>query len=301
MTPELSEFSYGFALTNELVGWAPLQAAPVFPNLIEEGKATGGYDVKLDFAAVPLFLQFKRADCLTRKSAREIKHHGLPLTVPFHRFAITERSKSSQHTSLVALDDGTNLVFYVAPRFHTLAGINKAWAAGSVAAESIFVEPSAIGLIYDDDAHHVSFDPWQSWFCSEPRPIVPLSIENLRTVLEQRLKEDARPLREKLSGWREGIGAARVRARDLDNEIWRERYRQQSAQRIDVSGKAIGRIVSADRAATPIVGERRLPSSIPPVRLRPSRPLSEEEKLLREIADEAQREFNALFVVIQQS
>jgi len=38
MTPEISEFSYGFALTNELVGWAPVAAAPLFPSLIEEGK-----------------------------------------------------------------------------------------------------------------------------------------------------------------------------------------------------------------------------------------------------------------------
>lgn len=32
MKPEISEFSYGFALTNELVGWVALSAAPVFPS-----------------------------------------------------------------------------------------------------------------------------------------------------------------------------------------------------------------------------------------------------------------------------
>lgn len=117
LTPDISEFSYGFALTNELVGWASLSAAPIFPSLIEEGKKGGGYDVKLDQPGAPLYLQFKRADCMLRASAYEIKHHRLPLSTPFYRFPITPRNKSFQHTSLVELDDGTNLVFYAAPRF----------------------------------------------------------------------------------------------------------------------------------------------------------------------------------------
>ena len=77
MTPEISEFSYGFALTNELVGWAPLAAAPIFPSLLEEGKAGGGYDVHLDAPGTPLYLQFKRSDCMKRKSAKEISQHKL--------------------------------------------------------------------------------------------------------------------------------------------------------------------------------------------------------------------------------
>src|SRR5579863_6114902 len=133
MTPEISEFSYGFALTNEIVGWASLKAAPIFPSLIEEGKKGGGYDVKLDMPGVPLYLQFKRADCMTRRSAREIRKHEALLSVPFYRFSITESGKSDQHTLLLALDDGTNEVFYAAPRFHELAEINQAWSASEVA------------------------------------------------------------------------------------------------------------------------------------------------------------------------
>lgn len=41
MIPEISEFSYGFALTNELVSWSKLTAASIFPSLIEEGKKGG--------------------------------------------------------------------------------------------------------------------------------------------------------------------------------------------------------------------------------------------------------------------
>src|SRR5208282_3952523 len=102
MTPKISEFSYGFALTNEIVGWAPIGAAPLFPSLIEEGKAGGGYDVKLDMPAAPLYLQFKRADCMRRRTAREISEHTLTLSIPFYRFKITESGKSDQHELLLA-------------------------------------------------------------------------------------------------------------------------------------------------------------------------------------------------------
>src|SRR5260370_6663954 len=127
MTPEISEFSYGFDLTNEIVGWAPVAAAPLFPSLIEEGRAGGGYDVKLDVPGIPLYLQFKRADCMKTRNAREIREFHLPLLPPFYRFKITESGKSDQHELLLQLDDGSCLVFYVAPRFHELAEINHAW------------------------------------------------------------------------------------------------------------------------------------------------------------------------------
>ncbi len=124
MQPEISEFSYGFALTNELVGWAELSVAPIFPSLIEEGKAGGGYDVKLDRPGAPLYLQFKRSECMARGSAGEIAmvhKQGGNLTVPYYRFSITEAAKSDQHELLLALDTSPNIVFYVAPRFHRLS------------------------------------------------------------------------------------------------------------------------------------------------------------------------------------
>jgi hypothetical protein len=165
MTPEISEFSYGFALTNEIVGWAPITAAPLFPSLIEEGKAGGGYDVKLDMPAVPLYLQFKRADCMTRRSAREIRKDQLPLSLPFYRFKITESGKSDQHELLLALDDGTSFVFYAAPRFHELTEINEAWNDNAVATRSIFVAPSRIGQL-DMQSHYVAYDERRAWLCS---------------------------------------------------------------------------------------------------------------------------------------
>lgn len=60
MKPEMSEFSYGFAFTNELitVPGAYVVGALEVPSLQKEGKPGGGYDVKIPFGS-PLFLQFK--------------------------------------------------------------------------------------------------------------------------------------------------------------------------------------------------------------------------------------------------
>ncbi len=68
MKPEMSEFSYGYALTDELIHWhgTSLTAAPIFPSLYQEGKSGGGYDVMLQRSGIPLFLQFKLADQMVR-------------------------------------------------------------------------------------------------------------------------------------------------------------------------------------------------------------------------------------------
>lgn len=160
MNPEISEFSYGFALTNELVGWVALSAAPVFPSLIEEGRAGGGYDVKLERPGVPLFPQFKRSHCMIRPSAKEhraVAKLGGTLNLPYYRFPITEASSSDQHELLLALDDNSSLVFYAAPRFHRLNEINEAWNHTDVARRSFFISPSVVGPL-DDEQHHVAFD-----------------------------------------------------------------------------------------------------------------------------------------------
>jgi len=277
MTPEISEFSYGFALTNEIIGWAPIAAAPLFPSLIEEGKAGGGYDVKLDMPGVPLYLQFKRADCMTRRSAREIHTHKLPLSLPFYRFKITESGKSDQHELLLALDDGSCLVFYAAPRFHELVEINDAWKNNVVASRSIFVAPSRIGSL-DTESHDVSYDERGAWLCSEPQPVDFLNSDSLIERPRSRLESDHRPLRSKLSELVEQIYSAERRA------VARvaERHAAQFGEQLYSVG------VRADRRTSPIP-------------TRPSRPLSEPERQLREVSDFAARVFDAQLIIVQPS
>lgn len=290
MQPEISEFSYGFALTNELVGWAELTAAPIFPSLIEEGKAGGGYDVKLDRPGAPLFLQFKRSEYMERRNAHEfsaVQRSGGMLSCPFYRFPITLSTKSQQHELLLALDVSPNLVFYVAPKFHRISEINAAWHSSEVASRSIFITPTEIGSL-DDKQHRIAFDATSAWVCSEPRAIEGLTSRQVVDRIKQQLKEDDRPLREKLPEVIKGLNDARVRGEG------RIREKQQAARISD--GMAVRRAVveeDYDEAATVY-----RPEPTPPA-MRAPRPLTEAEEQLRVAADIAVRDFEAQLVIVQ--
>jgi len=69
--PYFSEFSYGYALTDNLVAGqgSSVAVAPIFPSLIEEGQV--GFEVLIARPSIPLFLQFKLAHRMTRRSASE--------------------------------------------------------------------------------------------------------------------------------------------------------------------------------------------------------------------------------------
>jgi hypothetical protein len=130
MTPEMSEFSFGFALTAELVHYysIALTGAPRFPTQNEEGR-TGGYDVELPRRGVPLFLQFKRSDCMVRGNADEASQLG----VPYFRMPLMARHHSDQHALLLQLESQGHEVYYAAPRFHRMAELNDAYIAQVVA------------------------------------------------------------------------------------------------------------------------------------------------------------------------
>lgn len=274
MTPEISEFSYGFALTNEIVGWANLKAAPIFPSLIEEGKAGGGYDVKLDTPGVPVYLQFKRADCMTRRSAWEISKANARLNIPFYRFPITQSGKSDQHAMLLELDDGTNEVFYAAPRFHELAQINQAWSAQEVAARSIFVRPRAVGVL-DAASHHVAYDGDRAYLCSDPKPLEFVTAADLAKKLVTQLMTESRTLREMLPQFNVSL-----------NQAW---TRGKARASIAVSNGLVtlpSELASTSRGLVPT----REPSPVP-----------EEFFLLRQLADDAVKLFDAQLVIVQKA
>jgi hypothetical protein len=282
MIPQISEFSYGFALTNEIVAWAPLKIAPIFPSLVEEGKKGGGYDVELAMPGVPLYLQFKRGFRMTRRSAKEVKQYNKRLKIPFHRFYITDSGTSDQHTMLLELDDGKNNVFYVAPRFDRIVEINDAWAAKEIAERSIFVRPQAIGEL-DDKLHHVAYDANRTFVCSEPKEIEALSAAQVVERLLGRLKDDPRPLRE----------SASALLSNADDAVKRGEMRIHQ-RRADKAG-TIGLLQAADLFDGPSL---TLPPP-PRVPLRDPEPLSEPNRKLRELADKAYKTFDAQLVIVQ--
>jgi hypothetical protein len=190
MRPNISEFSYGFALTSELVQ-APggVTAAPVFPSLIAEGQAGGGWDVRLDRPGVPLFLQFKLCDQMTRRTCKEVRHAGF--NVPCYRMHLRPTRTSSQHEMLLDLEASGQEVFYSAPMFHQPEELNAAFLGGAVRASSIWIKPSDIGSLPDDRDHHVSFEPGSPWtLFSEPRQLeAKRTFEDVAIDLAERLRQ----------------------------------------------------------------------------------------------------------------
>lgn len=103
MEPDLSEFSYGFALTSELIAKFHLKraGAPEFATQNAEGKPGGGWDMKLP--SVPIYLQFKRSDEMRRRTAREATLFG---TLPFYRMHLRRKDLSDQHQLMLDLEAG---------------------------------------------------------------------------------------------------------------------------------------------------------------------------------------------------
>lgn len=281
----ISEFSYGFALTHELVlSLGSLVAAPVFPSLIEEGKAGGGYDVKLEAAGLPLFLQFKRSERLTRGTAREIKA-GAPLTLPYHRIALTARRDSGQHDMLIELDQAPNVVFYAAPMFHQKEEFDEAFLDCEIRARSFFVSPAMIGAFVDDGVHHLSFDGTTCVVMSKPKVVPFHGARELESLLLERLQVEKRPLRAV-------VDAAIARA-----EGARDRMRQTLRARGDLDYFSAALIETRDSPNGVEAFVTRQLSALPPVAMPPAS--DPEMDPLRRLADIGLREFNAQLYVIQ--
>lgn len=154
---DLSEFSFGYALTESLIKGLPhgLTAAPLFPSLKKEGQPGGGYDLKLSFQGFILFLQFKLSDRMERSTAKEAKD-GV-LETPFFRMHLRSSAKSDQHQLLLDLEGGGNTVFYAAPEFSTAVELDEAYLADEVVAQTVFIRPSDIKALPDQKEHWVAF------------------------------------------------------------------------------------------------------------------------------------------------
>ncbi len=173
MHPDFSEFSYGYAVTEEIVtaNNAILVAAPLFPSLYQEGKVGGGYDVKLPMKGIPVFLQFKLSYCLERKNAKE---YPTPIAnLPYFRMHLRPRNHSDQHQLLIDLESTGESVFYIAPEFHLPTELNKFYLSKTVVSNSAAFSPLDLGPLYDDDKHYVVFERGTNvgYFCSD-NPIV---------------------------------------------------------------------------------------------------------------------------------
>ncbi len=164
--PFFSEFTYAYALTEELVAaeGSSVRILPIFPSLIVEGKY--GFDVMINQRGIPLFLQFKLAHQMTRR-AKEVK--GGYFTTKFYRMYLRCSGPTNQHSLLLDLEAEGNSVYYVAPKFHFRRELITAYENREIWNQSLQIKPSEIGPQSDED-HHIGFlrnGNWRS-FSDEP-------------------------------------------------------------------------------------------------------------------------------------
>jgi hypothetical protein len=174
MRPDISEFSYGYAVTEALIKGrkSSLTAAPYFPSLIKEGKEGGGYDLSLIITGVPLFLQFKLSECIVQSRADVPECAKGLFSPPFYRMHLRPERHSKQHKLLLDLEGKGYLVYYVAPCFYKPAELNDAYLNELVLERSIAVKPEAIGVLPDRYEHHLSFKDYSRiYLFSEPRKL----------------------------------------------------------------------------------------------------------------------------------
>ena len=155
MDPMFSEFSYGYAITEELATgkFGQIIGNPIFPSLYAEGQTGGGYDVQLPRNGAPLFLQFKLSHYLWRSNASEWDSYGKP----YYRMYLRPRRLSEQHDLLINLEQSGNEVYYVTPDFYTIEELNEFYISNTVADHSSYFSPSEIGVLPDEHEHYVTF------------------------------------------------------------------------------------------------------------------------------------------------
>jgi hypothetical protein len=167
MKRKVSEFSYGFVLTHELVnayGYLPTDA-PQWSRRRRKKDAEADEDAAP--RGYPLFLQFKASEYMKRRNAGESKLVGLP----YFRFALHRKTQSNQHQLLIELEKMSCAVFYATPKIHEAVNLNSAFFDHQVVASSLFVNPGEIGELPDNRSHRVVFSGRSAdvYICSKPR------------------------------------------------------------------------------------------------------------------------------------
>lgn len=103
---EFSETQFAFCFTFEILRNNPNLKMPQFPNIVQEGRKGGGYDVMIDGS---IFIQFKIPVYRQNKDEYQIKID----------------TECKQHSLLKELKKPANCVYYAASKFHLLSEFEK--------------------------------------------------------------------------------------------------------------------------------------------------------------------------------
>ncbi|MBO0858422.1 MAG: hypothetical protein J2P21_08160 [Chloracidobacterium sp.] len=169
MKRKVSEFSYGFVLTHELVNAYGYLSTDASRASRGSRKKDAEDDPSGASRGYPLFLQFKASEYMKRRNAGESKLVGLP----YFRFALHRKTQSNQHQLLIELEKKGYAVFYATPKIHEAVNLNSAFFERQVVASSLFVNPVEIGDLPDNRPHCVVFSGRSdgAYVCPKPQKL----------------------------------------------------------------------------------------------------------------------------------
>ena len=160
MLPDFSEFSFGFAFTNEYIRRNPgLMAAPELPSLIRE--AEKGYDLKLAYRGHAKFFQFKLSAYMSRRNAM----HWSTYNRSHYRVRVSSKGRlgeRTQHRQLKLLAETTKHVLYIAPKFHRETEFNYLFLRDQITDNSMWSPLSDLPWASDNKDHYLTFTRTQS-------------------------------------------------------------------------------------------------------------------------------------------
>jgi len=158
VNPGFSERTFEFCFNAEYCQThaALLASHPHIPT--QNAEKDLGYDVEFRLRTgvftKSVFFQHKVSSFAEQRAGRNANfynaHGG-----PYFRFPID----NDQHETLCDLSTTKGNAFYCAPQFHLSHELEAHFRAGSVAANSILLDPMDVGRIGDADRHNVTYAP----------------------------------------------------------------------------------------------------------------------------------------------
>lgn len=151
---EFNEYIYGFAMTENFLNTEIPHARrclPVMPTPREEGSVGGGFDVKIPYRHLSIFLQFKVPQVMSRASRKKPQGYR----TPYYRIDLRTK-KPNQHKLLMELEAKGNLVFYAAPTFHRNRELREYFRVRTTHHNSVYISPTDIGPL-SPKPHHVAY------------------------------------------------------------------------------------------------------------------------------------------------
>lgn len=250
----LSEFSYGYGVTREveqLLAGLGIRTVPFLPSLLQEKQI--GFDAGFDKAGVPLMLQFKLGQSLSR-FVRSDKTQPVPyLARPFFRFAIDTAEEDGQFETLLKAETDGAEVYYVAPRFADWPHYVQLYEEEGVLENSVLVTPGEVRAALDakatpDGRHRIVYDGARVHVCSKP-----VRIEEIRPqMLAERVALRARDKQATL-----GERMVRVFA-GLENRAAIRRKRPDTPRQTDLRGVYLeAELPELDRRRSPALTHRQ--------------------------------------------